>query len=91
MEYLSSYTIYNEVIDGMKAMGISRDELAANLQMTLDELDALLTPTRDYTISEIRHLLGCVYQDIRVDIVPVPVSKHRLPHKHTDILSYPLI
>ena len=45
----------------MKAMDISRDELAANLQMTLDELDALLTPTRDYTISEIRHLLGGVY------------------------------
>ena len=54
----------------MKAMGISRDELAASLQMTLDELDALLTPTRDYTISEIRHLLGGVYLDIRVDIVP---------------------
>ena len=70
MEYLSSYTIYNEVIDGMKAMGISRDELAANLQMTLDELDTLLTPTRDYTISEIRYLLGGVYLDIRVDIVP---------------------
>ena len=70
MEYLSSYTIYNEVIDGMKAMCISRDELAANLQMTLDELDALLTPTRDYTISEIRHLLCGVYLDIRVDIVP---------------------
>ena len=47
MEFLSSYTIYNEVIDGMKAMGFSRDELAANLQMNLDELDALLTPTRD--------------------------------------------
>ena len=91
MEYLSSYTIYNEVIDGMKAMGISRDELAANLQMTLEELDALLTPTRDYTISEIRHLLGGIYLDIRVDIVPVPVSKHRLPHKLTAILSYPLI
>ena len=91
MEYLSSYTIYNEVIDGMKAMGISRDELAANLQMTLEELDVLLTPTRDYTISEIRHLLGGVYLDIRVDIVPVPVSKHWLPHKHTDILSYLLI
>ena len=70
MEYLSSYTIYNEVIDGMKAIGISRDELAANLQMTLDELDVLLSPTRDYTISEIRHLLGGVYLDIRVDIVP---------------------
>ena len=70
MEYLSSYTIYNEVIDGMKAIGISRDELAANLQMTLDELDALLTTTRDYTISEIRHLLGGVYLDILVDIVP---------------------
>ena len=70
MEYLSSYTIYNEVIDGMKAMGISRDELAANLQMTLEELDAILTPTRDYTISEIRHLLGGVYLDIHVDIVP---------------------
>ena len=70
MEYLSSYTIYNEVIDGMKAMGISRDELAANLQMTLEELDALLTPTRDYMISEIRHLLSGVYLDIQVDIVP---------------------
>ena len=70
MEYLSSYTIYNEVIDGMKAMGISRDELAANLQMTLEELNDLLTPTRDYTISEIRHLLGGVYLDIRVDVIP---------------------
>ena len=70
MEYLSSYTIYNEVIDGMKAMGISRDELAANLQMTLDELDALLTPTHDYTISEIKDLLGALYLDIKVDIVP---------------------
>ena len=70
MEYLSSYTIYNEVVDGMKAMGISRDELAANLQMTHEELDALLTPTHDYTISEIRHLLGGVYLDIRVDIAP---------------------
>lgn len=78
-------------MDGMKAMGISRDELAANLHITHEELDALLTPTRDYTISEIRHLLGGVYLAIRVDIVPVPVSKHRLPHKHTDILSYPLI
>ena len=54
----------------MKAMGISRDELAANLQMTHEELDALLTPTRDYTISEIRHFLGGVYLDIRVHIVP---------------------
>ena len=70
MEYLSSYTIYNEVIDGMKAMDISRDELVANLQMTTEELDVLLNPTRDYTISEIRHLLGGVYLDIRVDIVP---------------------
>ena len=70
MEYLSSYTIYNEVVDGMKAMGISRDELAANLQMTHEELDTLLTPTRDYTISEIRHILGGVYLDSRVDIVP---------------------
>ena len=67
MEYLSSYTIYNKVIDGMKAMGISWDELAANLQMTLDDLDALLTPTRDYTISEIRHLLCGVYLDNRVE------------------------
>ena len=70
MAYLSSHTIYNEVIDGMKAMGISRDELAANLQMTHVELDALLTPTRDYTISEIRYLLSGVYLDIRVEIVP---------------------
>lgn len=70
MEYLSSHTIYNEVIEGMQAMGISKDELAESLQITPEELDALLTTTRDYTISEIRHLLGGVYLDIRVDIVP---------------------
>lgn len=70
MEYLSSNKIYNEVIDGMKAMRISKDELAVNLEMPPDELDALLTPTRDYTISEIRDLLGGVCLDIRVDIVP---------------------
>ena len=51
-------------------MGISKEELAHNLEMTTDELELLLTPTRDYTISEIRYLLGGVYMDIRVEIVP---------------------
>ena len=58
------------VFDSDRFRNNGRDELAANLQMTPEELDALLTPTRDYTISEIRHLLGGVYLDIRVDIVP---------------------
>lgn len=70
MHYLSSHIIYNEVIDGMRAMGISQEELARNLEMTPDELELLLTPTRDYTISEIRYLLRGVYLDIRVEIVP---------------------
>ena len=61
---------FNEVINGMMAMGISRDKLAANLQMTLEELGTYITPTIDYKISEIRHLLGGVYLDICVDIVP---------------------
>ena len=70
MDYLSSHTIYNEVIDGMRVMGISKEELAHNLEITPDELELLLTPTRDYTISEIRYLLRGVYLDIRVEIVP---------------------
>ena len=70
MQYLSSYTIYNEVIEGMRANGVSMHTLALELDMTQDELAALLTPTHDYTISEIRYLLGGVYLDIRVDIVP---------------------
>lgn len=61
MNYLSSHTIYNEVIDGMRAMGISKEELAQNLEMTPDELESMLTPTRDYTISEIRSILSRVY------------------------------
>lgn len=61
MNYLSSHTIYNEVIDGMRAMGISKEELAQNLEMTPDELESMLTPTRDYTISEIRSILSGVY------------------------------
>ena len=70
MQYLSSHTIYNEVIEGMRANGISMDALALELDMTQDELAAMLTPTHDYTISEIKDLLGALYLDIRVEIVP---------------------
>ena len=70
MQYLSSYTIYNEVIEGMRANGVSIDALALELDMTQDELAAMLTPTHDYTISEIKDLLGALYLDIRVEIVP---------------------
>ena len=70
MQYLSSHTIYNEVIEGMRANGVSMDALALELDMTQDELAALLTPTHDYTISEIKDLLGALYLDIRVEIVP---------------------
>ena len=70
MQYLSSYTIYNELIEGMRANGVSMDTLALKLDMTHDELASLLTPTHDYTISEIENLLGALYLDIKVDIVP---------------------
>ena len=70
MQYLSSYTIHNELIEGMKANGVSMHTLALKLDMTHDELAALLTPTHDYTISEIKHLLGALYLDIKVEIVP---------------------
>ena len=51
-------------------MDISKEELSQNLEMTIDELESMLTTTRDYTISEIRYLLSGVYLDIRVEIVP---------------------
>ena len=70
MQYLSSHTIYNELIEGMRANGVSMDTLALKLDMTQDELAALLTPTHDYTISEIKNLLGALYLDIKVEIVP---------------------
>ena len=70
MQYLSSYTIYNEVIEGMRANGVSIDALALELDMTQDELAAMLTPTHDYTISEIKDLLGALYLDIKIEIVP---------------------
>ena len=70
MQYLSSYTIYNELIEGMRANGVSMDALALELDMTQDELAAMLTPTHDYTISEIKDLLGALYLDIKVEIVP---------------------
>ena len=69
MQYLSSHTIYNELIEGMKANGVSMHTLALKLDMTHDELAALLTPTHDYTISEIKDLLGALYLDIKVEIV----------------------
>ena len=70
MEYLSSFAIYQEVIDGMDAMGITKEEFAENLHMSVEELDEFLTPIRDYTISEIQNLLGALYLDIRVEVVP---------------------
>ena len=70
MEYLSSQNIYNEVLEGMRSMGITREELAENLQMTLEELNTILTPTRVFTISEIMNLLSGVYLDIRIEIIP---------------------
>ena len=70
MEYLSSFTIYQEVMDGMDAMGITKEEFAENLHMSAKELDEFLTPIRDYTISEIQNLLGALYLDIRVEVVP---------------------
>ena len=70
MQYLSSHTIYNELIEGMKANGVSMHTLALELDMTQDDLAALLTPTHDYTISEIKNLLGALYLDIKVEIVP---------------------
>ena len=54
----------------MRANGVSMDTLALELDMTQDELAAMLTPTHDYTISEIKNLLGALYLDIRVEIVP---------------------
>ena len=70
MEYLSSFAIYQEVIDGMDAMGITKEEFAENLHMIVDELDEFLTPIRDYTISEIQNLMGALYLDIKIEVVP---------------------
>lgn len=70
MEYLSSFAIYQEVIDGMETMGITKEELAEDLHMSAEELDEFLTPIRDYKISEIQNLLGTLYLNIKVEVVP---------------------
>ena len=57
-------------MEGMDAMGITKEEFAENLHMSVEELEVFLTPTRDYTISEIKNLLGALYLDIRVEVVP---------------------
>ena len=57
-------------MDGMEAMDITKEEFAENLHMSVEELDEFLTPIRDYTISEIQNLLGALYLDIRVEVVP---------------------
>ena len=70
MKYLSSLTIYEEVIEGMTSMNITKEEFAKNLLMSINELNEFLTPTRDYRISEIKKLLGALYLDIKVEVVP---------------------
>ena len=70
MEYLSSFAIYQEVIDGMETMGITKEEFAGDLHMSAEELDEFLTPIRDYKISEIQNLLGALYLNIKVEVVP---------------------
>ena len=70
MKYLSSHTIYHEVVEGMEAMDITPKEFAKILHVSVKELEEFLTPTHDYTISEIGKLLSALYLDIKVDIVP---------------------
>lgn len=70
LNYLSSYSIYYYVMGSMEAMGISVDELACKLQLVPEDLASLLTPTRDYSISEIQALLGALHLDIKAEIVP---------------------
>ena len=57
-------------IAAVEAMDITKEEFAENLHMSVEELDEFLTPIRDYTISEIQNLLGALYLDIRVEVVP---------------------
>ena len=57
-------------MEGIEAMDITKEEFAENLHMSVEELEEFLTPTRDYTISEIKNLLGALYLDIRVEVVP---------------------
>ena len=80
MEYLSSFAIYQEVIDGMDAMGITKEEFAENLHMSVDELDEFLTPIRDYTISEIQNLMGALYLDIKIEVVPEQDGFSKIAH-----------
>ena len=70
LNYLSSYSIYYHVIGGMEAMGIGAEELAHKLQVLPEEMSSLLSPTRDYSISEIQALLGALHLDIKAEIVP---------------------
>lgn len=70
MKYLSSYQIYQVVIDEMESLEMSREEFAQNIGVTLEELEDLLDPMRDYTISEIKLLLDGLYLDIKIDFVP---------------------
>ena len=69
LNYLSSYSIYYCVMGVMEAMGISSDELAYKLQLMPEDMESLLTPTRDYSISEIQALLGALHLDIKAEIV----------------------
>ena len=69
LNYLSSYSIYYCVMGVMEAMGISSDELAYKLQLVPEDMESLLTPTRDYSISEIQALLGALHLDIKAEIV----------------------
>ncbi len=54
----------------MEAMGISSDELAYKLQLMPEDMESLLTPTRDYSISEIQAILSALHLDIKAEIVP---------------------
>ena len=54
----------------MEAMGIGAEELALKLQLVPEDMASLLSPTHDYSISEIQAILSALHLDIKAEIVP---------------------
>ena len=59
-----------QLAETMKAQGITKTRMASLMNTSRSQLDRLLDPKRDVTISSLQKAAGIVGKRIRIEIVP---------------------
>lgn len=70
MRDLSNEAIRDEIREGMHSQGIDETELTERLEIPVESLREMLSQGYDYSVEEIRTVLGELDLSLRFEVVP---------------------